>query len=192
MKIKEKVAVVLPFILVFLFVVIVALYLENSYDKDILQSNLMWITPVFFGATLGAIIISGILSVRHVKKLFIIDRRVWILVVLIFVLGTYLRVSVAPNTHRLYYDEDIYLNIGQNIAKEGRTILCNYGNRQKCVEGIYNKQPNGYPFLMSFIFFGGGEEREAHYATAYSGYPITKRLEYLRRNGYIPEDGTIG
>ncbi|HDI02870.1 MAG TPA: hypothetical protein ENF95_01910, partial [Candidatus Aenigmarchaeota archaeon] len=166
MKFKEKLANTLGVILIFLFLAIVSLLIENSYEKSVVQNNLMWISPIFFGVTLGLIVFSGVWSFKDVKKLFRVKKHVWLILILIFLLGTYLRVFVAPHTHRLYYDEDIYLNIGQNIAKEGRAILCNYGTREKCFEGIYNKQPNGYPFLMSFLFLLGFGESEAHYVTA--------------------------
>ncbi|MCK4634589.1 MAG: glycosyltransferase family 39 protein [Candidatus Aenigmarchaeota archaeon] len=167
MNSKKKLIVIIPIALIILFFSIVTLYIESSYEKNILQDNLMWITPIFFGIIFVLILISFFWSLRYLKELFKkIDKRVWIILLIIFLVGFSLRVFIAPHTHRLYYDEDIYLNIAQNIAREGRTILCNYGTQEKCFEGIYNKQPNGYPFLMSMLFLFGTSEMVAHYATA--------------------------
>lgn len=167
MNSKKKLIVIIPIALIILFFSIVTLYIESSYEKNILQDNLMWITPIFFGIIFVLILISFFWSLRYLKELFKkIDKRVWIILLIIFLVGFSLRVFIAPHTHRLYYDEDIYLNIAQNIAREGRTILCNYGTQEKCFEGIYNKQPNGYPFLMSMLFLFGTSEMVAYYATA--------------------------
>ncbi len=167
MNSKKKLIVIIPIALIILFFSIVTLYIESSYEKNVLQDNLMWITPIFFGIIFVLILISFFWSLRYLKELFKkIDKRVWIILLIIFLVGFSLRVFIAPHTHRLYYDEDIYLNIAQNIAREGRTILCNYGTQEKCFEGIYNKQPNGYPFLMSMLFLFGTSEMVAYYATA--------------------------
>ncbi len=168
MKLKEKFLNTLPLIIISIFFLIVTLYIENKIEKNVIQQNLMWITPIFFALTLGIILISFFLSIKDIKKIFKnVDKKTWIVVIIIFLCGMSLRTFASPHTHRLFYDEDIYLNIGQNIAKEGRVILCNYGNQEKCFEGIYNKQPNGYSFLMSPIFIFNASESAAHYLTAF-------------------------
>ncbi|MBF0310355.1 MAG: glycosyltransferase family 39 protein, partial [Magnetococcales bacterium] len=70
---------------------------------------------------------------------------------------------LAPSTHRIYYDETIYLNIAQNMAQLGQTQMCNSGGTEygiyRCDRPEYNKQPNGYPFLVSLVYrlFGVSE-----------------------------------
>ena len=63
---------------------------------------------------------------------------------------------VAPRTNRIYYDEQIYQNIGQNMADLRRAQICNDGSleygRLQCHEGEYNKQPYGYPHLLSVVY----------------------------------------
>src|SRR5262249_11107634 len=63
---------------------------------------------------------------------------------------------VAPRTSRIYYDEQIYQNIGQNLADLRLAQMCNdgiaeYGSLQ-CARGEYNKEPDGYPYLLSVAF----------------------------------------
>lgn len=70
---------------------------------------------------------------------------------------------VAPRTHRIYYDENIYLHIGQTIAATNTAQMVNFGEfrdgRLIINEGEYNKQPNAYPFLLSLFYriFGRSE-----------------------------------
>ncbi|MBF0520434.1 MAG: glycosyltransferase family 39 protein, partial [Nitrospirae bacterium] len=72
-------------------------------------------------------------------------------------------VLVAPRIHRIYYDENIYLSIGQNIGFLGKAGMCNDGNNHYDVYGCdsieFNKQPYAYPFLLSLLFkmFGSAE-----------------------------------
>jgi hypothetical protein len=64
-----------------------------------------------------------------------------------------LTVFVAPRTHRIFYDEQIYQSVGQNLSDLRRAQVCNDGavesGRLVCAAGEYNKQPYAYPHLLS-------------------------------------------
>lgn len=94
--------------------------------------------------------------------------RTPLLLPLLFIGGTLATATIAPQTHRIFYDETIYLNIGQNLALLDRAQLCNAGGTEhgqfRCDHPEYNKQPNGYPFLTSLLFrLVGVSERAAFY-----------------------------
>jgi len=82
---------------------------------------------------------------------------------LILVAGLLLVTQVAPQTHRIYYDEDIYANMAQNIALTGQTGIANYAVFEYGEYFNhwlqYNKDPSGWPFLVSLAFqlFGTDE-----------------------------------
>ena len=63
---------------------------------------------------------------------------------------------VAPRTNRIFYDEQIYQSIGQNLADLRLAQICNEGGveygRLKCASGEYNKQPYGYPHVLSVAY----------------------------------------
>lgn len=63
---------------------------------------------------------------------------------------------IAPRVHRIFYDENIYLNIGQNIAYLGKASMCNDGDNTygvyKCTTDEFNKQPYAYPFMLGLMF----------------------------------------
>jgi len=86
---------------------------------------------------------------------------VWLFV--IFAGGLLLVSQVAPQVHRIYFDEDIYANMGQNIALTGQTGMANYGSFEYGEYFAnwlgYNKDPSGWPFLISLAFqlFGTDE-----------------------------------
>ena len=86
-------------------------------------------------------------------KISLRNRRLLLLITLLAVL---LRLLLPPAGHRLYFDEDIYLNIGQNIANTGQALLTNCGETRYGVyhhyEGIFNKQPNSLPFMAALVF----------------------------------------
>ena len=60
-----------------------------------------------------------------------------------------LTLFVAPRTNRIFYDEQIYQGIGQNLADLRLAQMCNDGSveygRLQCASGEYNKQPYAYP-----------------------------------------------
>src|SRR5215203_681573 len=64
-----------------------------------------------------------------------------------------LTILVAPRTNRIFYDEQIYQGVGQNLADLRLAQMCNDGNveygRLQCFSGEYNKQPYAYPHLLS-------------------------------------------
>ena len=54
------------------------------------------------------------------------NARAWALALLV-VAAAALVIFAAPQVHRIYYDEDIYANVGQNIALTHQAAMCNYG-----------------------------------------------------------------
>jgi hypothetical protein len=62
----------------------------------------------------------------------------------------------APRTNRIFYDEQIYQSIGQNLSDLRRAQVCNdgqvSGGRLQCASGEYNKQPYAYPHLLSVAY----------------------------------------
>ena len=110
------------------------------------------------------LIIALIFSFKHIKKIFSeIENKYLLLLLSISVLGITLTTFVAPRTHRIFYDEDIYNSIAQNIAHHKKAVMCNEGyyenNELRVIAEEYNKQPPAYPYLISVIFrtFGTNE-----------------------------------
>ncbi|HQG35545.1 MAG TPA: glycosyltransferase family 39 protein, partial [Syntrophales bacterium] len=90
-------------------------------------------------------------------------RRLLILAALLAVAAV-LVTSVAPRVHRIYYDEDIYGNVAQGMALKGQAAMCNYGTFEYDEYYphwvVYNKEPAGWPFLVSMAFQLGGVDEE--------------------------------
>ena len=81
----------------------------------------------------------------------------------IFIVGLLLVSQIAPQIHRIYYDESIYANMAQNIACAGQAGMANYGTFEYGEYFVhwldYNKDMAGWPFLISLVFqlFGTSE-----------------------------------
>ncbi|MHB9097046.1 MAG: ArnT family glycosyltransferase [Syntrophales bacterium] len=95
-------------------------------------------------------------------------HRPGIYLLLILIAGFLLVTLAAPQVHRIYYDEDIYANMGQNIAYTGQTGMTNYGTFEYGEYFVnwlvYNKDPSGWPFLISLVFqLFGTDETYAFY-----------------------------
>lgn len=121
---------------------------------------------------------------------------VWLLA--IFIVGLLLVSQVAPQTHRIYYDEDIYANMGQNIAHTAQTGMANFATFEYGEYFIhwllYNKDPGGWPFLISLAFrLFGTDETFAFYLNnlLFAGgilivFFITRLLAGGRLSGLLP------
>lgn len=72
------------------------------------------------------------------------------------VCASVLTASLPPRTSRIYYDEQIYQGIARNLSDQHLAQMCNEGNveygRLTCLRGEYNKQPYGYPYLISIAY----------------------------------------
>jgi 4-amino-4-deoxy-L-arabinose transferase-like glycosyltransferase len=110
------------------------------------------------------LVLAILLNYRHIREIFAeIGRKYVAVAVLISISGVLLTAFAAPRIHRIYYDEDIYNNVGQCIAEKHRAVMCNeayYENNELTIVGQeYNKQPIGWPYLVSIAFrlFGTNE-----------------------------------
>jgi hypothetical protein len=94
-----------------------------------------------------------------------------------------LTVFVAPRTNRIYYDEQIYQSIGQNLADVRRAQMCNDGTveygRLQCVSGEYNKQPYGYPHLLSLVYRVAGVDARSAFIVNNVVMGLTVAVVYL-------------
>lgn len=93
---------------------------------------------------------------RRFRELLLVGLLAWLAVV-----------TLPPRTHRIFYDEDIYENVAQNIVWLGRAQMCNEGvvaaGAFRCDAWEYNKEPNAFPFLLSLGFrWAGVDEGAAH------------------------------
>lgn len=96
----------------------------------------------------------GILVARDIWRG--LDRRDLVRMAILAGVALGLTVFVAPRTNRIFYDEQIYQSIGQNLADLRRAQMCNDGTveygRLQCWSGEYNKQPYAYPHLLSLAY----------------------------------------
>jgi len=164
-----------PVLLLLLYFLItgILLYTIDYCPKAAIERMLIKGLPWVLLAN-AALILIGIVFCRQeiaafFQKLFVLPPRKinyqGILLVLVVVFALVMASFVAPRTHRIYFDEDIYAHIGQNIALTHQAAASNYG---EFVHGeyqpdwlAYNKEPGGWPFLISLAFQIFGVD-EAH------------------------------
>jgi 4-amino-4-deoxy-L-arabinose transferase-like glycosyltransferase len=93
----------------------------------------------------------GVYAFKALRSAF--DRRDAIRLTVLGAIALALTLFVAPRTNRIFYDEQIYQNVGQNLADLRRAQMCNDGTvesgRLRCANGEYNKQPYAYPHVLS-------------------------------------------
>jgi hypothetical protein len=90
-------------------------------------------------------------------------------------IGVAAALFLAPRTHRLYFDEDIYVQVGHSIAHDAQAGMVEIAVPDKAdprgwrgLEYSLNKEPSGYPFLIAVAsrlgFTGDGAGRAASLA----------------------------
>lgn len=122
-----------------------------------LRAWLMAWTPLLLDAIILLLALAVIVNAGALwRAARAIDRRARMLALVIAAAAVLVSAFVAPRTNRLYFDEHIYQSIGQNIALARVAGMCNDGEFIADDFFIhaaeYNKQPNGYPHLLSVVY----------------------------------------
>ena len=129
--------------------------------REHLKAGQFWSLEVclFLVVITGGFILKGV-----VREL---DRTDLTRMAVLATVAVSLTLFVAPRTNRIFYDEQIYQSIGQNLADLKLAQVCNEGGvqdgRLKCASGEYNKQPYAYAHLLSVAYRLTG----VHDATAF-------------------------
>ena len=94
-----------------------------------------------------------------------------------------LTLLVAPRTHRIFYDEQIYQAIGQNLADLRLAQVCHDGSveygRLQCAIADYNKQPYAYPHVLSLAYRLAGARAWVAFAVNAAAMALTACAVYL-------------
>jgi hypothetical protein len=132
-------------------------------------------TCVLLGLVIGAVVLRELLRV--------LDRRDILSVTMLLAMALGLTLGVAPRTNRIYYDEQIYQNIGQNLADSKLAQMCNDGavehGRLRCFNGEYNKQPYAYPHVLSVAYRAFGVATATAFAVNAMAMAVTACCIYL-------------
>ena len=98
------------------------------------------------------------------------------------VLG-YLACGIAPKTNRIFYDEHIYMQIGQTLAHTGRAEYSTYAKAEygefTTINAWVNKQPNGQPYLLSWVYRLAGASEDVSFTAERVAVGITAALFFL-------------
>lgn len=141
----------------YLGVFLILVFWCDTYGEGRLRVNLISVLPYFLTANFLLIVIGLALNIKAIKVMFSpVGRRSVHMLLIIVLAGLVLTTLIAPRVHRIYYDENIYLNIGQNLGFLMKAGMCNEGSnidgQYLCSQLEFNKQPYAYPYLMGLVF----------------------------------------
>lgn len=121
------------------------------YEEYAFRWELITVVLNFF-----LILILGILNFSDIKKQFRkIRRKYWLLLFIIFLLGSSLRIFVSPYA-LLGYDELYSIEGAKSILLEHQYTYCSFGYFGECYEFQLDPHTPNYPLLISisYILFG--------------------------------------
>lgn len=122
--------------------------MDNVALRHLLVAWQFWLLELLF----AAVVVTTIMEAPRLA----IRRRVAVAGLLLGASAWFLTSTVAPRTSRIYYDEQIYQGVAHNLSDRHRAEMCNDGSveygRLQCWHGEYNKEPDGYPYLLSIVY----------------------------------------
>ncbi len=154
-------------LILFIFFTLYYLILQNFLEKkseEIQQIILKTEVPLYFSSFI--LFISLVLAFKNsIYKSLKIFRKNLKLILLVFFLAFTIREIIPPKTTRLFFDEDIYLDMAKQIVTHFSSCLCDFGNKFECFRCELMKWPVAHPFLLSlpFSIFGTSEMVATHF-----------------------------
>ena len=85
-----------------------------------------------------------------------VKKTTWMMVLSILVISFLIREFLPPKTHRLFFDEDIYMEMGREILLNGASCHCAFGNSTTCFNCELMKWPAAHPFFIAISYMVGG------------------------------------
>ncbi|MBF0556295.1 MAG: glycosyltransferase family 39 protein, partial [Nitrospirae bacterium] len=135
-------------------------------DTDTARLRLIRLIPIWLEVNFALILIAAAVNAKTLFSVFAtMENRHKYYLAAIVLLAFSAAYFIAPRVHRIFYDENIYLNIGQNMGFMDRASMCNDGDNTygvyKCTTDEFNKQPYAYPFILGLLFRLGGSSEGA-------------------------------
>lgn len=162
---KKKLFLIALIAVCYLILTGILVYWTFSYRDLELRNQLVKIMPVSLDVNFILILFGLIVCGGTFKQLFKeVPQKFLVLLTITAFAGIFLFHFVAPITHRIFYDEDIYQVIALNIAEERKAGMCNEGEwrygKMLCNRTEYDKHPYGYSHVLSLLYrvFGANEQ----------------------------------
>lgn len=148
---SSRAAIALPLALT-IAILAVALSAAGSVPAATLRAWLVGREFWLLEATCAIAVATTAFELRRIAM----DRHLLLRAAGVGIAAVILSATVAPRTNRIYYDEQIYQGVAQNLTDLHAAQMCNDGTleygRLQCWRGEFNKEPNGYPYLLTLAY----------------------------------------
>ncbi|MBF0566142.1 MAG: glycosyltransferase family 39 protein [Nitrospirae bacterium] len=155
------------FIILLAFSVVAAAFIVyvTAFDPSVIRLHLVRLIPLWLEINFALILIALSVNFKTLYSLFTTmekPHKYCLAAIILFAFTS--AFFIAPKVHRIFFDENIYLNIGQNMGYLGKASMCNDGDNTygvyKCAADEFNKQPYAYPFILGMVFRLAGNSED--------------------------------
>ena len=169
----------------------------QGHEFMLVRERLATAIPIALNGIMLLLVVGVTLSWRRIKDLFTtIPRRSWGTAFSCAALALLLGAFVAPRTSRILFDEQIYQQIGQTITHTGKAYVTAEGDAeygQLVVHGWeYNKQPMGYPYLLSLLYRAFGVHEFLCWGLNNAAFALSTLLIFLIARLFSGDDLVAG
>src|ERR1051325_9909408 len=93
---------------------------------------------------------------------------------------------LAP-IHRLFFDEDVYINVASNLTRAPVNQVAVMGGPRDIQVSTYPKEPAGWPVLLSLAFLVGGTSESVAFCFARLVFARAIAAVYHLARALLPE-----
>jgi hypothetical protein len=133
---------------------------SDGADLEGLAGTLSWLAPLVCVGSFLAIAALLTANLRHLRRLpRLLTGQQWAGLALILTMAIVTRMTWIPATDRLYFDEQVFVQVARGLRDEGRAgtaiVACIDGGDYQCDDCAYPKRPLAWPTLIALSALDG-------------------------------------
>ena len=147
----RKFSINLAILSVILLTFLYGIYRLSTFEKTFVESLILRTETILYFVSFSIFIVLLGITCRQILKM--LKGVNWKSALLVFFIALLIREIIPPKTTRLFFDEDIYLDMAKQIVTHFSSCLCDYGDKFNCFRCELMKWPVAHPFLISIALF---------------------------------------
>lgn len=116
---------------------------------DFIKYIYPWMLGIILSIIIFLITINWRILCPHLSK---IKKKIWVIILLIFLFSLFVRTTIIPHEPFVFFDEFTHINIAKQLESNGEFCRCTIRDKTNCLSCSVYDWPGGYHILLSMMF----------------------------------------